>query len=120
MDDKSPSYDNHKHLEVLASKDWVITLLFGSHKPTVQTQDHRYDIVVVFQKFHDRFICDSFSILVVICQDIMTHLAVNAKGSCDLLVCRIRLHLGGYPPWLFDVKSPGHMLFKFCAGFTEL
>ena len=24
--------------------------------------------------------------------------------SCDILVCRIRLHLGGYPPWLLTLS----------------
>ena len=28
----------------------------------------------------------------------------TAKGSCDLLVCRVRLHLGGYPPWLLTLS----------------
>ena len=31
----------------------------------------------------------------------------TAKGSCDLLVCWVRLHLGGYPPWLLTLSRQG-------------
>ena len=43
----------------------------------------------------------------VICEILWPALRETAKGSCDLIMCRIRLHLGGYPPWLLTLSRQG-------------
>ena len=48
-----------------------------------------------------------FNIRVVICEVLWPALRQTAKGSCDLLVCRVRLHLGGYLPWLLTLSRQG-------------